>query len=680
MRKRLLFLAVLAAICTPSHAQQLFFAPDTVCIKQPIQLANNTPGASSYFWSFCSGYTLNTPTAVHPADTFKYSRPSAVEIARDGNSYYGFVTTLAGELLRLDFGDSLNSVPGITNFGDMRGTIPDSPSSLYMVRDGSNWHLFVTGGFDSATSSLARVDFGTSLGSQPNSVNFGNLQGLLRAPRGLFIAQEGGLWTGFFTNDDVALTGLTGLGRLDFGTNISLTPFVNTPQQFGGFLSGASDLAAIKRDTTWYFYVTNSVSSSLTLYTLNGGLRGMPVGNNLGNFGGNALFGPSGISVTTDCGGYAAFITSFVSNELTRISIGNPADLTTYTDVNFGNLGNPTNFANPTAISPIVRDSADLFAFVANFSDSTLTRLNFLGCDDATIASSTRFTPPVYRYDTPGTYNVYFVANDGQPDARTACQQIVVLPYPAIDIEDDTLICQGDTARLFVNSVTATSIRWRPPYNLLYDDTVGNLLFAYPEYSVDYRVTLAYANGCIVDTGIQVTVSKVFADAGPDRTLNDGAASLLGGPGTTAGPQYAYRWTPANFLNRDDIQNPLTRTPVDFTYYLTVTNESGCQDIDTVVVKVDCNDINLPNAFTPGGPNPTTAHFGLLNRNIIKLNFFRVYDRWGKKLFETTDPTKEWDGTVEGERALYGVYIWEADGFCSSGRRFNRTGNVTLIR
>ncbi len=89
--------------------------------------------------------------------------------------------------------------------------------------------------------------------------------------------------------------------------------------------------------------------------------------------------------------------------------------------------------------------------------------------------------------------------------------------------------------------------------------------------------------------------------------------------------------------------------------------------------------MNLPNAFMPES-NGARAKFGLINRQIAKLDKFNIYDRWGKLVFSTTDITKQWDGMISGEKAAVGVYVWEVDAFCLSGKRINKTGNVTLIR
>jgi len=95
---------------------------------------------------------------------------------------------------------------------------------------------------------------------------------------------------------------------------------------------------------------------------------------------------------------------------------------------------------------------------------------------------------------------------------------------------------------------------------------------------------------------------------------------------------------------------------------------------------VPCDDIHLPNAFTPGGSNSLTNKFRLLNQQFVKINYFKIFDRWGKEVFTTTDPNGAWDGTVDGKDAASGVYCWEVDANCANtGQRYRKTVTVTLI-
>lgn len=669
MRKCLLLVALLiCAQWTDLAAQSLFELPsDTVCVRQPVQLKNNA-SASSYYWGFCSGYLLNPVQVANAGAGFGLNAPSSIEVMKDGNNYYGFVVNRGtGELTRLSYGASLANTPTITNMGDLEGNIPDTPNNLFLMKDGSNYFMFLTGNTGS-NSSLTRIDFGTSLGNTPNSVSFGNIGGLLNKPTGIFVAKDGANYYGYIVNadDDKML-------RLSFGSNVSLTPTVTDLGLLGGAFSGASDMTGLIDNGFWYLFVLNENNNTFTRVDFGNTLANNPAIVSYGNLNGT-LINPSSLTIARDCGLIYAYITNRLSNELVKVEIPNFTGVYTATNLS----GFAGAFRGPSDVSRVIRERDNLYAFVVNEIDGTITTLTFPQCTNSSIQSSTAATPPAYTYDVPGLYNIYLAINEGMPDAAVECQQIAVLPIPPMSISNDTTICQGDTALLHIQSPDAMSYTWRPDYNIT--SLTGMNVKVYPEYTVEYGILIPYPNGCIVDTNITVTVHKNKADAGPDRTIADGSSVLLGGPLTTKGSQYTYTWFPDQYIETPF--NPITRaTPAnDLTYYLMVRDNNGCVDVDTVIVKVDCNDLNLPNAFAPESSNGSNNTFGLMNNQIVQLNYFRIFDRWGREVFKTTDPTKRWDGTVGGEPAALGVYVWEADGFCISQKRFTRSGNVTLIR
>ena len=174
------------------------------------------------------------------------------------------------------------------------------------------------------------------------------------------------------------------------------------------------------------------------------------------------------------------------------------------------------------------------------------------------------------------------------------------------------------------------------------------------------------------------------ADAGPDRTILDGSSSTIGGPLTSLdNGAYTYHWAPYQYI--DDTANsfPSVNPPFDYTYYFEVAEHNsglGCKAYDTVVLHVNCGDFYLPNAFTPDGTNQSTNVFGILNKEIASLNYFRIYNRWGVLVFETTVPSQAWDGKYKNTPCPTGVYVWEADGFCTSGKPIKKKGNVSLLR
>lgn len=674
MRKSLLVLLLLAFTQLSNvYAQNLFSAPDTVCVRQKLYLVDSfTKPAESYYWGFCSGYLYNTAQGVYSGTIFN-NKPTAIEVAKDGGNYYAFVAiqgttgTNSDSLLILDFKNSLSNVPDTINLGTLNDVMPLQTAKLFATKDNNGkWFLFICGGNTVLNSALVRLDFGSSLSNTPNIVNMDNHSGLLNKPRGFFVEREAGNYYGYVVNN-----GDNKLLRLEFGNNLSLTPtVVDLGASFA--LDEPTDMVPVREQGTWYAFVTNYGSNTLTRLDFDSTLAKLPLAYNIGNTD-SRLFQPTSITFVRDCNNMHLFLTNITTDDVVRLDL--PTIQGPYVGATYNGLA---NIDDPTSISRVIRDKDSIFCFVTNGSTNSISQVYFPQCHDATIQTSTEKSPPIYSYNIPGRYTVYLAVNEGKGDMQVECHQIDVIPIPPMTISVDTFLCQGDTVELKAVSPTAMSHAWSPIYRI--DTFHLNQVKVAPEFTLPYHSVFTYASGCVVDTAILVTVSKNKADAGPDRTISDGAKTVLGGPLTTQGPNYTLNWKPNQFIQDLVGPNPEVKPPFDYTYYLEVTNTDGCYDIDTVVVHVDCNNINLPNAFMPESTNPTTNTFGLANRQIVKLNSFSIYDRWGVQVFKTTDVTKSWDGNINGKPAPFGVYVWEADGFCSGGKHFKRSGNVTLLR
>ena len=99
----------------------------------------------------------------------------------------------------------------------------------------------------------------------------------------------------------------------------------------------------------------------------------------------------------------------------------------------------------------------------------------------------------------------------------------------------------------------------------------------------------------------------------------------------------------------------------------------------------NCPLFELPNVFTPNGDNINDLYIPLASsRNIDSLNF-KVFNRWGEMVFETSDPQINWDGSDQesGNPLNPGTYFYEATFFESYLERIipkKQTGAITLIR
>lgn len=85
-----------------------------------------------------------------------------------------------------------------------------------------------------------------------------------------------------------------------------------------------------------------------------------------------------------------------------------------------------------------------------------------------------------------------------------------------------------------------------------------------------------------------------------------------------------------------------------------------------------------PNVFTRNNDGINDLFF---IRGIFITDFkLQIFNRWGQKVFETTNMNNGWDGTFNGENCPSDVYVYVAEGKSKKGDSKVITGNVTLLR
>ena len=147
-----------------------------------------------------------------------------------------------------------------------------------------------------------------------------------------------------------------------------------------------------------------------------------------------------------------------------------------------------------------------------------------------------------------------------------------------------------------------------------------------------------------------------------------------------------FTWTPGTGVSNVSIPNPILEPEVTTTYSVTVLDDYGCSTTDTLKVTVidpadlDCRGIFLPKAFTPNGDNLNDV-YGISNPQALRngLSAFEIFDRWGERVFTTSDPFDTWDGTFKGNLVNGNVFVYRITYTCD-GQEYNDSGKLTLMR
>lgn len=130
-----------------------------------------------------------------------------------------------------------------------------------------------------------------------------------------------------------------------------------------------------------------------------------------------------------------------------------------------------------------------------------------------------------------------------------------------------------------------------------------------------------------------------------------------------------------------------SRAPVEHQYNVTGTfdacliaiNPAGCADticrqIKTLILPL----LDVPNAFTPNS-NDINSKVYVRGFGIVKMNF-KIWNRWGKLVFETNDRLIGWDGKYKGILQPMEVYAYVLEAVFFDGSKTTKKGDITLIR
>ena len=112
---------------------------------------------------------------------------------------------------------------------------------------------------------------------------------------------------------------------------------------------------------------------------------------------------------------------------------------------------------------------------------------------------------------------------------------------------------------------------------------------------------------------------------------------------------------------------------------LIVINQFGCIDSVTInVVLLNGNVLYIPNTITPNGDNLNDAFLPIMTG--VEQYELTIFNRWGEKIFTTSDQKTGWDGKHEELIAQQGVYIYKIRIKNKSGEVSEINGHINLIR
>jgi gliding motility-associated-like protein len=310
---------------------------------------------------------------------------------------------------------------------------------------------------------------------------------------------------------------------------------------------------------------------------------------------------------------------------------------------------------------------------------------------DGSANDTAALTPPrIHTFPGPGTYFVSLTVIDpafcNAPDTLRDTLRI----NPTVDARPSgpALGCAPfDGHFSAANSLAGITWKWE-----FYDAATNTLIgtstdfeptFPFPNIgSYKYRLIAFDPTTCnLVDTSEFLTLQVLpkptaAAGWGPNPPQANVPVSFTNG--SVNANRYLWEF--------GDGENSTQRAPVHeynatgtYNAYLVAYNEAGCTDTAFLVVDVIVNPLlDVPNAFTPGrfGSNGIVSVRGF---GIGKMAW-KIYNRWGQVVFESTTKRSGWNGYYKGVLQPTDVYTYTLDVEFTDGKKLRKTGDITLLR
>jgi gliding motility-associated-like protein len=247
-----------------------------------------------------------------------------------------------------------------------------------------------------------------------------------------------------------------------------------------------------------------------------------------------------------------------------------------------------------------------------------------------------------------------------------------------VNAGEDTTICAGATINLEGTRAADHNMLWEPE-TFLNDVNIPDPVAANITESVTYTYTLQETSsgyGCYdIDTLFIEALPVYGLEVTPDTSGLAGETVQLEVLNT--GEYVSYAWTPETGLSTSTVADPLVTLTNTIRYWLQATNDYGCVETDSVLIRV-VEDIKIYNAFSPNG-DQINDYFEIENAYEFEHIIVEVYNRWGSRIFSSEGYSDEqrWDGTFNGKDVPTGTYYYVVIPRPESEPII---GNVTIIR
>ncbi|MDQ3681805.1 MAG: gliding motility-associated C-terminal domain-containing protein [Bacteroidota bacterium] len=238
----------------------------------------------------------------------------------------------------------------------------------------------------------------------------------------------------------------------------------------------------------------------------------------------------------------------------------------------------------------------------------------------------------------------------------------------------NTSVCKGDSIQF--NAFGGTQYSWQPAGNFNNSNISSPKAFIGNSQTVIVQISDAL---CSRDTIIFIPVlardkAEIVINKRNDVNCELDSTLLIASGGIS------YNWSPNTYICRTFNNQITVKPPQTTTYYLHSRDVGGCTALDSVTVyffKEGKQKLFIPNGFIPNNDGLNDVFKPTFTGPAVKFDF-KIFNRWGQLIFQTSTPGKGWDGVFKSMAQPNGVYVTTLLRKEAVNGRFERKGTFVL--
>lgn len=325
---------------------------------------------------------------------------------------------------------------------------------------------------------------------------------------------------------------------------------------------------------------------------------------------------------------------------------------------------NVLNACDSNLVVDLINTSTNAVSYVWNFGDGT---------------SSVNLNES-HNYTIPGTYYITLTATDTNRchPVNSITKPVTLKPNSFVDFDGND-VCLGNAIQFTNFSNPAAQFVWH--FGNGATSTLYSPAYLYSSSNTyDVMLTMTDTSTCnVYDTIVKqftvfpqptasfITLKDTFKYQAPVPFINKSFLynSLMWdfGDGQTSTDE-----------NPEHVYNTIGWHTVCLTAVNGVCTDTFCKNVFIYYTKL----IGVPNAFSPNGDGLNDV-VKVEGKGIIQL-LFRIYNRWGEKVFESNDQSIGWNGYYKGVLQEMEAYAYHVDAVLINGENVQLKGNITLLR